>query len=92
MGSFSANAFGLYDVHGNVWEWVEDRLNSDYDGAPEDGSAWVSEGCDSDTSRVVRGGSWFSDPRDLRSASRGWSTPGDRDDDAGFRVARTLAP
>ena len=92
VGSFSANVFGLYDVHGNVWEWVEDRMNLDYDGAPEDGSAWVSEGCDSDTSRVLRGGSWDNEPRVLRSALRSWDYTGVRDVNAGFRVARTLTP
>ena len=91
VGSFSANAFGLYDVHGNVQEWVEDCWNSDYDGAPEDGSAWVSEDCDCDR-RIVRGGSWFDKPVVLRSANRDGLTTGDRSNYAGLRVARTLAP
>ena len=90
-GSFSANAFGLYDVHGNVREWVEDCWNDDYDGAPTDGSAWESEDCDCDR-RTLRGGSWYLQPRDLRSAYRGWYSTGNRSSLAGFRVARTLTP
>ncbi|MCI0600845.1 MAG: formylglycine-generating enzyme family protein, partial [Beijerinckiaceae bacterium] len=60
-GSFKPNAFGLYDMHGNVWEWVEDTPHANYEGAPRNGSAWV-EGAES-TSRVVRGGSWGGNPR-----------------------------
>ena len=68
VGSFSANAFGLHDVHGNVWEWVEDCWHGDYVGAPTDGSARTSGGdC---SSRVLRGGSWFSNPGFVRSAYR----------------------
>ena len=56
VGSFAANAFGLYDMHGNVWEWVEDCFHDNYEGAPDDGSAWTADGdCNS---RVLRGGSW----------------------------------
>ena len=91
VGSFSPNAFGLYDVHGNVWEWVEDCWNGSYDGAPTDGSAWVSEDCDCDQ-RVLRGGSWFDGPGYLRSAYRNWNTTGFRYFIIGFRVARTLTP
>ena len=58
LGSFSPNAFGLYDVHGNVWEWVEDCWHDDYEGAPSDGSAWTAQGdC---SRRVLRGGSAIS--------------------------------
>ena len=89
VGMFSVNAFGLHDVHGNVWEWVEDCWNRSYHGAPEDGRAWESGDC---SARVLRGGSWGSEPRLLRSAVRGWSSSGDRSSDAGFRVARTLTP
>ena len=89
VGSFSANAFGLHDVLGNVWEWVEDCWNESYRGAPTDGSAWESGDCDR---RVLRGGSWGDEPRDLRSADRFWGTTGVRVDDVGFRVARTLTP
>ena len=89
VGSFAPNAFGLYDVHGNVHEWVQDCWNRSYEGAPSDGSAWETGECGW---RVVRGGSWYYSPRPLRSASRndGYDT-GDRYDYfLGFRVARTL--
>ena len=85
---FAANPFGLYDMHGNVWEWVEDCWHDSYRGAPIDGTAWTVGGdCDR---RVLRGGSWFSDLWDLRSANRFWNTAVGRSDDTGFRVARTL--
>ena len=90
VGSYEANGFGLNDVLGNVWESVQDCWNwRSYAGAPRDGSAWTSEECGR---RVLRGGSWSSGPRDLRSALRVRYTPGDRDDIVGFRVARTLTP
>ena len=89
MGKFPANAFGLYDVHGNVWEWVEDCVNGNYRGAPADGSAWESGDC---SRRVLRGGSWYVKPRNLRSALRGSYTSGFRISFVGFRVARTLTP
>ena len=74
VGSFGANAYGLHDVHGNVWEWVEDCLHVNYEGAPVDGSAWVSGGdCEQ---RVLRGGSWSNEPRYLRSAFRFRNSPG----------------
>ena len=90
VGSFSANLFGLHDMHGNVWEWVEDCWHKSYAGAPSDGSAWVTGGdCER---RVLRGGSWGIGPRGLRSAFRGWVVAGDRGYTLGFRVARTLTP
>ena len=88
VGSFAANGFGLHDVHGNVWEWVEDCWNDSYAGAPTDGSAWESGNCDL---RVLRGGSWHGVPRDLRAAYRFWGGTGIRLGIIGFRVARTLA-
>ena len=88
-GSFAANEFGLHDVHGNVWEWVEDCWNKSYRGAPEDGSARESEDC---RRRVLRGGSWGDVPRDLRSANRNWVPTRIRYSSDGFRVARTLTP
>ena len=89
VGMFSPNNFGLYDVHGNVWEWVEDCWNDDYDGMPVDGSAWTSERCDN-SPRVLRGGAWNNEPQNLRSANRNRSTAKNRNNNVGFRVARTL--
>ena len=89
VGSFSANAFGLHDVHGNVWEWVEDCWNGSYDGAPGDGTAWEGGNC---SSRVLRGGSWFDYPHLLRSADRHRDGAGNRYLISGFRVARTFTP
>jgi formylglycine-generating enzyme required for sulfatase activity len=91
VGSFAANAFGLHDMHGNVWEWVEDCWHDSYAGnPPADGSVWTAGGkCNV---RVVRGGSWFIDPRDLRSAGRGGIAAANRLGDLGFRVGRTLTP
>ena len=90
VGRFPANRFGLHEVHGNVWEWVEDCWHGDYRGAPSDGAAWVTGGdC---TNRVVRGGSWLNRPWNLRSAKRGGYSTGLRSHFIGFRVARVLAP
>ena len=89
VGSFSANPFGLHDVHGNVHEWVEDCWNWSYDGAPADGSAWESGNCGR---RVLRGGSWNLIPGNLRSAFRYRHSTGLRHVNAGIRVARTLTP
>ena len=89
VGSFGANAFGLYDVHGNVEEWVEDCWNDSYAGAPRDGSAWMSGYC---SLHVLRGGSWYYLPRVLRAANRSWIDSGIRYDHVGFRVARPFTP
>ena len=88
VGTFAPNAWGLYDMHGNVREWCADNWHPDYQGAPTDGSMWPG----GDVSyRVLRGGSWDNvNPDDLRSADRSWFRPGYRDYDVGFRVARTL--
>ena len=85
LGSFAANGWGVYDMHGNVREWVQDCYNGSYEGAPADGSAWESGYCDW---RVLRGGSWFSYPRFLRSAFRDWNSTVYRFYSYGFRVAR----
>ena len=89
VGRFPANAFGLHDMHGNVWEWTEDCWNDDYQGAPADGGAWEMGDC---SRRVLRGGSWTLTPGDLRSASRARNTAGNRYKVFGFRLARTLTP
>ena len=87
-GSFPPNAFGLHDVHGNVWEWVEDCWHESYEGAPSDGRAWTVQGdC---ARRVVRGGSVFSPARIVRSAARGTNLSNTRNRNIGFRVAREL--
>ena len=89
VGSYRANGYGLYDMHGNVWEWVQDCWNDNYEGAPADGRAWESGNC---SRRVLRGGSRNSGPWLLRSAYRIRGGTGSRSGDLGFRVARTLAP
>jgi formylglycine-generating enzyme required for sulfatase activity len=92
VGSFEKNAFGLYDMHGNVWQWVEDCYAGNLNGAPVDGTVW-KEACKDETSiRVVRGGSWYGTPGILRSAYRCWLTTDDRYNYLGFRVGRTLLP
>jgi len=89
VGSFKPNAFGLYDMAGNVWQWVQDCNHDNYNGAPTDGSAWAIGDCGR---RVVRGGSWGNVPQYLRSASRDWYGAADRDFHIGFRLGRTLTP
>jgi len=88
VGSLEANDFSLFDMAGNLWEWVEDHYHRTYDGAPVDGSPWLSPG---HSARVLRGGSWENEPRGLRSASRIWSRPASRLNSSGFRVALTLS-
>jgi len=87
IGSFPRNAFGLHDMHGNVWEWVQDCYRDSYQGAPTDGSAVVSSDCNL---RILRGGSWNYFPRLLRSAYRYATAPDIRLDMVGFRVASSL--
>jgi formylglycine-generating enzyme required for sulfatase activity len=89
VGSFSANAFGLYDMHGNVWEFVEDCWSENYDGAPIDGSARTT--CNY-AWRVARGGDFSSPPQGLRSATRIRVLAGARSNGRGLRVGRTIAP
>lgn len=90
VGSFRPNAFGLYDMHSNVAEWCQDDLHDNYQGAPTDGSAWLTSGS-TNVQKLLRGGSWSSLPRDCRSANRGWFYPGDRTDYVGFRVVCVVA-
>jgi formylglycine-generating enzyme required for sulfatase activity len=87
VGSYRPNPWGLYDMLGNAWEWVEDCYHSDYVEAPLDGSAWLSSPC---SQRVLRGGSWAGYPGAVRSALRLWFGPDIRINVIGFRVARSL--
>ncbi|CAA6603775.1 exported hypothetical protein [Rhodospirillaceae bacterium LM-1] len=87
VGSKSPNGFGLYDMHGNVFEWTEDCWNERYAGAPGNGAAWTSGDC---SQRVLRGGSWDFNPWLLRSAYRLGGPAGNRNNGSGFRLARTL--
>ncbi len=90
VGCYPANAFGRYDLHGNTWEWVQDRRHGTYDGAPDDGGAWVEEPTYWANHRVCRGGSWCSPRKNLRSARRHSLSSDFRGIDLGFRVARTF--
>ena len=85
VGEKQPNAFGLFDMHGNVWEWTQDCWNENYVSAPIDGSAWVQGDC---SRRVLRGGSWYPLPQVLRSAYRLRNTTAFRFFSFGFRVAR----
>lgn len=96
VDSFKPNAFGLYNVHGNVWEWVEDYYCDDYETGPTDGTARKSKSCGSADAieglRVFRGGSCFYEPRQMRSAMRLRNWPNFRNQTLGFRIARDLKP
>jgi formylglycine-generating enzyme required for sulfatase activity len=85
--SFPANKFGLFDMHGNVWEWVQDCWNDSYERAPIDGSAWMSGDC---SSRVLRSGGWKYHPHFQRSANRSWFSTSHKGDGAGFRLAHDI--
>src|SRR5262249_10769652 len=89
-GSRKPNGLELHDMSGNVWEWVEDCWHETYHGAPTDGRAWSEESGGNCLPRVVRGGSWFSEPVDLRSSYRSRSHAGDRNNLVGFRLAQDL--
>jgi formylglycine-generating enzyme required for sulfatase activity len=86
VGMFPANAWGLHDMHGNVWEWCADHWHSNYEGAPDDGRPWLDENVNEETSRLLRGGSWYALPWLCRSACRLIDRPDDRCGGLGFRV------
>ena len=87
VGQKKSNPWGLYDIHGNVWEWVQDEWHESYEDAPTDGSAWEDG---NSALRVVRGGGWAFNAEDCRSAFRDFIDPGDRDGALGFRLHREL--
>ena len=87
VGSFPANRFGLSDMIGNVWQWVEDCGHENYSGAPADGTVWAGGDC---ATHIVRGGAWFQGPESARSAARAADKTDFRIGDIGFRVARSL--
>jgi formylglycine-generating enzyme required for sulfatase activity len=89
--TYRPNTWGLYDLHDNAWEWVADCWHKDYKGAPSNGSAWTSS-CAGGERRVLRGGGWSYFPDSTRSADRNWNAPHYRNDNTGFRLARTLTP
>ena len=92
VGSFAPNAFGLYDMHGNVWEWCLDEWHENYKGAPTDGSAWDSGGNENDNRlRILRGGSWGNLANDCRSAYRLRDYADDRNYIIGFRLCSSIA-
>jgi formylglycine-generating enzyme required for sulfatase activity len=86
VGSFPPNAFGLYDLHGNVYEWCLDHWHENYNGAPTDGSAWLSNNEKERCLRLLRGGSWLDNPRYCRAANRSRNECDNRYDIIGFRV------
>ena len=87
VGEKKPNALGLYDMSGNVWEWVQDPWHDNYEGAPDDGSAWKT---DDDGLIVIRGGSWYTVPWNMRTVSRLKSLPSALGSDIGFRLVREL--
>ena len=92
VGSKLANGFGLYDLSGNVWEWVEDCLHTNYQQGPTDGSAWLEANGGDCEKRVFRGGYWDNEPVHLRASTRGRDTSDYRNDDLGFRLAQDIEP
>ena len=90
VGQFKANSWGLHDMLGNVWEWVDDCYHDTYENAPVDGSRWLDGEVCASGLRVLRGGSWDNQPADLRSADRFGDSPVSRDFTLGFRFAQDL--
>jgi formylglycine-generating enzyme required for sulfatase activity len=86
VGLFPANAWGLHDMHGNVWEWCLDHWHDSYEGAPSDGSVWLTPSASKEEQRLLRGGSWSFNPRYCRSAYRSHDQPDYADFNVGFRV------
>lgn len=91
VGSFPPNPWGLYDIHGNIFEWTRDCWHTSYLGAPDDGTAWMNIGDNVDCRlRVLRGGSWSGRPRDIRSSARSYNNADFKSIFIGFRVVRTI--
>ncbi len=90
VGSFPPNPFGLHDMNGNVWEWVEDCVHGNYEGAPADGTAWKEAQGGDCGPRVVRGGSWYNHPDYVRAGFRSGDNPAGRINNLGFRLAKTF--
>ncbi len=88
VGQFPPNAFSLYDMHGNVWEWCQDDWHNNYKGAPTDGRAWLSR---NSSIKAIRGGSWNNYPRGCRSAIRYVKTRDYRSINLGFRAVHVLS-
>ena len=89
---FLPNGNGLYDMHGNVWEWCQDHWHSGYESAPIDGSAWLENDVDENVDRTIRGGSYVNSPQSCRSAIRNTGAPVNRNNTVGFRVCCLLSP
>jgi formylglycine-generating enzyme required for sulfatase activity len=90
VGAFPANAFGLHDMAGNVWEWTQDCRHGDYRGAPSDGAAWLGDQGGDCEFRIRRGGAWEGYAKSVRSANRYWNRRDFRSSYDGFRIVREL--